>query len=139
MPMVSIGEMARIVGLSRPRFYELIGTAFPWPLYDVQTRRPFYDEALQQVCLEVRQRNCGIDGRPALFYGKRANGSSPRGAKTKHADLIEAIKGLGLSATAAQVESAVKELFPDGTAQADQSEVIRSVFIHLKRGCKVRG
>jgi hypothetical protein len=28
-------------------------------------------DRLQQVCLEVRQRNCEIDGRPVLFYAKR--------------------------------------------------------------------
>ena len=49
----TIADMARAVGLSRARFYQLIGTAFPHPLYNVTTRRPFYDEELQRVCLEV--------------------------------------------------------------------------------------
>ena len=31
-------------------------------------RRPFYHEELQAVCLDVRRRNCGIDGKPVLFY-----------------------------------------------------------------------
>ena len=35
---VSVAEMARMVGLSRSRFYQLVGTAFPHPLYDVATR-----------------------------------------------------------------------------------------------------
>ena len=63
--------MARMVGLSRSRFHQLIGTTFPWPLYSVSTRRPFYDEELQKCCLEVRRRNCGIDGKPVLFYSRR--------------------------------------------------------------------
>jgi hypothetical protein len=66
--VVSISEMARMVGLSRSRFHQLIGTTFPWPLYAVSTKRPFYDEELQKLCLEVRRRNCGIDGKPVLFY-----------------------------------------------------------------------
>ena len=63
--VVSVAEMARMVGLSRQRLYQLMGCTFPWPLYHVGTKRPFYTEELQQVCLEVRRRNCGIDGRPA--------------------------------------------------------------------------
>ena len=43
----SVSEMARMVGLSRQRFYQLQGTAFPEPLRDSGTNRPFYDEELQ--------------------------------------------------------------------------------------------
>ena len=68
---VSVAEMARMVGLSRARFYQLIGSAFPHPVYDVSTRRPFYDQEAQTLCLEVRHRNCGIDGKPILFYVRR--------------------------------------------------------------------
>ena len=60
---VTVAEMGRMCGLSRARFYQLIGATFPMPVYDVATRRPFYDEEAQKVCLEVRRRNCGIDGR----------------------------------------------------------------------------
>lgn len=67
--IVSVAEMARMVGFSRARFYQLIqaGT-FPSPVYDIHTRRPTYTEDQQLVCLDVRRRNCGIDGRPVLFY-----------------------------------------------------------------------
>src|SRR6478736_5302516 len=68
---VTVAEMARMVGLSRARFYQLIGTAFPHPLYDVATRRPVYTEEFQLTCLEVRRRNCGIDGKAILFYVRR--------------------------------------------------------------------
>jgi hypothetical protein len=70
---VSISEMARIVGLSRQRFHQLIQAGvFPAPLYDIATRRPFYNEEMQQTCLEVRRRNCGINGKAVLFYSRRA-------------------------------------------------------------------
>ena len=46
--IVSITEMARMVGLSRARFYQLVGTTFPYPLYDIAHARPFYDEELQR-------------------------------------------------------------------------------------------
>ena len=47
--VVSISEMARMVGLSRSRFHQLIGTTFPWPLYDVKSRRPFYTENFRSL------------------------------------------------------------------------------------------
>ncbi len=38
---VTISEMARMCSLSRARFYQLIGSAFPFPVYSVSTHRPF--------------------------------------------------------------------------------------------------
>src|SRR4051794_25107506 len=73
---VTVAEMARMVGLSRSRFYQLIGTAFPQPERQPGTGRPIYTEAQQEVCLEVRRRNCGIDGKPILFYARRL-GTAP--------------------------------------------------------------
>jgi hypothetical protein len=140
--VVSVAEMARMVGLSRGRFYQLVGSAFPYPVHDIKTRRPYYPEALQEVCLEVRKRNCGIDGRPVLFYARRATMSAPKPRKKKpevvaqvndHADLIEGLKSLGLAAaTTAQVEAAVKSLYPSGIDGTDQGEVLRAIFLHLR-------
>ncbi len=140
--VVTVSEMARMCGLSRARFYQLqhIGV-FPPPLYDVSTRRPIYVEELQKVCLEVRRRNCGINGKPVLFYARHLGSPVAKGPKTKkppkdnrHADLIGALHSLGLTtATASKVEMAVKYLFPQGTGETDKAEVIRAVFVHLKR------
>ena len=74
--VVSVAGMARMLGLSRARFYQLIGTAFPQPERHPKPERPVYTEELQQVCLEVRRRNCGIDGKPILFYSRRL-GTAP--------------------------------------------------------------
>jgi hypothetical protein len=142
--VVSVAEMARMVGLSRARFYQLIGTAFPHPVYCVSTRRPFYDELAQTTCLEVRRRNCGIDGRPIMFYARRLPTAPPSSRPRKlpvtrpkldgHADLIEALRGLGLTNVSTdQVTTAIKEMFPGGIAGVDQSEVIRGVFVKIKR------
>src|SRR5229473_3348188 len=68
---VTVAEMARMCGLSRSRFYQLIGTAFPEPERQPETGRPIYTEELQQVCLEVWRRNCGIDGKIVLFSARR--------------------------------------------------------------------
>lgn len=140
---VSCSEMARMVGLSRQRFAQLQGTTFPWPLYDVATRRPFYPEELQKVCLEVRRRNMGIDGRPVLFYAPRIpTSSAPTARKPKKVAvkknkdivaLLDGLNGLGLTmATAAEVESVTMELYPRGTAGIDQGEVLREVFLHIR-------
>jgi hypothetical protein len=140
---VTVAEMARMVGLSRSRFYQLIGTAFPEPERQPETGRPVYTEQLQQVCLEVRRRNCGIDGKPVLFYARRL-GTAPSRAKppkpkpeAQRCDvpaLVEGLNALGLTtATGAQVQRVAEELYPQGTAGIDQGEVLRAVFLHLKR------
>lgn len=141
--VVTVAEMARMCGLSRSRFYQLLGLTFPWPVYDLQTQRPFYLEEQQVVCLEVRRRNCGIDGKPVMFYARRlptTSATKPRWVKrpvsksNEYADLIAGLKSLGLTdVTAAQVEAAVKAKFPQGSKQVAQAEVLRAVFVHLKR------
>lgn len=140
--VVSVAEMAKMVGLSRARLYQLQRAGvFPWPIYDVKTRRPFFTEDMQQVCLEVRRRNCGINGKPILFYAKplAPPGPKPKKARTpapknRHSDLVDALAALGLtSVTGAQVGTALKELFPNGTDGMDQAEIVRAVFLRLKR------
>lgn len=142
---VSVAEMARLVGLSRARFYQLMKEGvFPQPVYDVATRRPYFNQEMQQLCLEVRKRNCGMNGKPVLFYAARHPlGSQQRplkkpkvGAKPKqqYAELLDGLQALGLeSVTAAQVEPLVKELFPGGVQNVDGGQVIRAVFLRIKR------
>jgi len=138
---ISIADMARLVGLSRARFYQLMGTTFPLPRYYVSTRRPFYDDILQNSCLEVRRRNCGIDGKPILFYAKRVSTMNPIQKPTKKkvkdesfSEVFDGLKSLGLTtATVQQVASAVKELFPSGVENESRGQVLRAVFLHLKR------
>jgi hypothetical protein len=31
----------------------------------------YFDEPKQQTCLEVRRRNCGVNGQVVLFYARR--------------------------------------------------------------------
>jgi len=134
---VTVAEMARMCGLGRSRFYQLIGTAFPHPLYSVSNRRPFYDELMQKVCLEVRRRNCGIDGKAILFYAKPIN-RVPSIKKTSKvvplvdADLMEGLKALGMVASPSHVRDAMKTLYPSGANGVDSVSMLRAVFIHLK-------
>ena len=139
--VVSVSEMARMCGLSRQRFHQLRGTTFPEPDYHEDTKRPFYDEEKQAVCLSVRQRNCGVDGKPILFYARRNDVGVPRKARkptinskvNKHAHIVEGLKALGLSVAASQVDTAIKNLFPDGTKQVDDAEIVRAVFLNLQQ------
>jgi len=140
--VVAVSEMARMCGLSRARFYQLqkVGV-FPAPVY--QAGRPVYTEELQLVCLEVRRKNRGVNGEPVLFYSRRRPiapaKKSPKesGTVAKNKDvaaLLDGLNALGLTtATAAQVVEVTKELFPKGTDGLDQAEVLRAVFLHMKR------
>jgi hypothetical protein len=131
-----------MVGLSRARFYQLIGSAFPFSVYSVSTRRPFFDEEAQRICLEVKRRNCGIDGKPILFYCKRG-GSAPSikrpstapkaKVETKYTEIVDAVRALGLVVNSSEVGAAIAKLFPTGINGIDQSEVIRKVFVSIQR------
>ena len=133
---ISVTEMSKDLGLSRARFYQLLNQGIlPPPLYSKETKRPYYDLDLQKICLEVRRTNCGINGKPILFYSARrpvTPKAKPKAGK-KHAELIEALCNLGLGGvTSDQADAAIKTCFPSGTTGVDQGEIIRAVFVFLK-------
>jgi hypothetical protein len=144
--VVSVAEMARMVGLSRSRFYQLVdGGVFPSPVYDLKTRRPFFTEEMQAVCLEVRQRNCGINGKAVLFYARpfgvakkkgkgMTNAAKPSNKPSEQVvELVEGLRCLDLTTvTAKEVEQALKKCFPNGTAGTDDGGVLRAVFLQIK-------
>ncbi|QDU82781.1 hypothetical protein Pla110_45430 [Polystyrenella longa] len=140
--IISVSEMARICRLSRARFYQLVKEGvFPSPLYRLDNKRPFYPEDLQEICVEVRRRNCGVNGKPILFYsrGTATPTSKPKRVKqptqsTKYNELINDLASLGLTNVKGKdVEQAVAECFPNGTFQTDESIILQTVFLHLKR------
>jgi hypothetical protein len=139
-------ELARLLDLSRQRFDQLVKTGvFPMPIYNITTRRPYYSAELQQVCIDVRRRNFGVNGRPVLFYAKgrrverpvkptRPVKSSPKKiVKEEYPQILAAVHALGLAATSDQIASAVAGEFPAGVTNLDQGVVIRGVFLALKR------
>ena len=102
---VTVAEMARMCSLGRSRFYQLIGTAFPEPSRD-DRGRPYYTAEQQHACLEVRRRNCGIDGRPILFYAARHTVPAPVIRKkpkpkpspsSQYTVVVEGVRSLGLT------------------------------------------
>ena len=105
--------------------------------------KQFSDRYMQAICMEVRRRNCGVNGKPILFYAARHPlGQQPRSVKKPKAepkqkgqylDLLDGLRSLGLEVTATVVEPVVKELFPAGIQNLDCGEVIRGVFLRMKR------
>ncbi len=142
--VVSVSEMARMVRLSRARFYQLVRAgSFPQPDREPATGRPCYFEENQRRCLEVRRRNLGIDGKPVLFYARRRDSKAQRLKPSKpklaaqRGDLVALVDGLnalGLTtATAAEVERLVGELYPQGTEGLDRGQVLKQVFLEIRR------
>lgn len=144
--IVNVTQMARIVGLSRQRFWQLACEGvFLMPIYDTRTKRPFYNEEMQQTNLQVRQTNFGLNGRPILFYARRTpvepTQSKPKNKRSaspkvspKHESLIEGLKQLGMTAvTSDQVESALQKLYPEGQPD-DEGAVLRTIFVELMTG-----
>lgn len=140
----SVSEVAKAVGLCRDRFYELMAAgAFPPPVYDVRSRRPFYTAALHATCLSVRASGMGFDGRRILF--NRTKGSqtpaipppaSPnvshvdgpattRQSRATHERLARQLRLLGVSEIDADaVQDALRACFPHGTAGVDDGAVL---------------
>jgi hypothetical protein len=140
--IVTVSEMARMVGLSRARFYQLQKAGvFQPPTY--HAGRPVYTSEAQEVCLEVRRKNRGVNGEPVLFYARRRATEPPKRMPRESrpaprnkdiAALLDGLTSLGLTTViGAQVEAVTKELYPNGTEGLDQGEVLRAVFLHLKR------
>lgn len=132
-------------GLSRQRFGQLVKTGvFPAPLRDKESGRPYYPPELQGVCVEVRRRNLGVNGKVVMFYSVRTSipPQVPRRKPTakpkvqapdRHADILHGLHGLGLTTvTAGQVGEALAHLYPTGPAGVDPGQVLRAAFLHLR-------
>lgn len=133
--VVSVREMAEMCLLSRSRFFALIQSGvFPSPVRNGACKRPVYDLELQQKCLDIRRTGIGLNG-PVLFNRKSkttSKKSRPRLA-SDHADLLDALKSLGVQTTAEAVDGALRELFPSGWSDVDDGQRVRQVFLHLQR------
>ena len=142
---LSCAAVARRLGLSRQRFWQLRKEGvFPDPQIDEETGRPFYTEDQLELCMDLRKRNVGINGKIVLFYSARSTSllpSAPRKKKSKrretknrHQQLIDSLKALGTaSVTDDQVESALSDLFPNGVGGVEQGELVRAVFLNIQR------
>lgn len=139
--VVSVTDMARMVGLSRARFYQLVkqGT-FPVADQDAISKRPCYLLEKQMQIMEARRRNCGVDGQPIMFYSRRCDFGSTKAPKpaakkkmqNPNANVLNGLAALGLTVSMSQVDSIVNEIYPSGTVGIDPGEVIKAVFLRLR-------
>jgi len=83
--VISVSEMARALGLSRARFYQLIHDGvLPRPTQAGHGKRPYYSREQQEQCIEVRRTNRGINGQAILFYSMRPTSQvAPRRVPTR--------------------------------------------------------
>ena len=132
MAICSVSEMARGLGLSRARFYQLVETGvFPPPVRS-GNRRPFYPPDLQQKCLAIRQTRVGFNGLPVLFNKRRQSGKSRSVKRGQYDGLVAALKNMGLKVNGSAVRRAVQVLYPAGQEQdQDPNKVLVDLFQHF--------
>lgn len=150
--IVTCAEMARMCGLSRSRFYMLIGDGImPQPSRHPETQRPFYSREQQEQCLLVRKTNCGINGKPILFYAQRtpiivvnravaqrrpATARRPQATVVADPVVLEVQHGLeqlGLADVAEpKIRAALVETYPDGYEGVPMPQLLMTVFRRLR-------
>ena len=131
---VSISEIAEMCRLSRSRFYSLVQAGlFPKPAQPKSSKRPIYDQKLQQKCLDIRRTCIGLNGEPILFNRKSKKRPAKVAAKSEHADLIDALSELGLTTTSEVIKASLAKLFPAGVEKLDQGVVLKKLFQDIQR------
>ena len=144
---MSMAEMARRLGLSRSRFYELLGRGvFPQPNKHPGTGRPYYNPDQQASCLEVRRTYRGVNGEILLFYPQRSKDGKtrsrapiqrvgpPRPQPLGIGRIVEGLKSLGINEIdPSRLNAAMASCFPDGVQDHDEATVLSAVFRFLNR------
>lgn len=137
-PIVSINEICRMLQLSRSRYYQLIESGFlPKPFIDVRSKRPYYDQELQQKCLDIRESGIGANKAILLFYSPRKKDESKASKKRKLKDsasqeFAETLNSMGLDCSEKEAAAALTELYPNGTKDVETGLIIRELYRHLK-------
>ena len=132
---VTVQELCELVGLSKNRFYALQKAGiFPAAMRSPLNNRPVFDSALVEQCLAIVRNRVGANGVPYVPNRKSrpARQASTKKPTGRHQGLIEALGSLGLTATPAEVDGAMKRL-PDGGAGLEEPELIRQVFLELRK------
>ncbi len=134
--IVTVLEMAKILKLSRSRFYQLmVDGIFPQPLYNIRTQRPMYDLTLQERCIEIRQTGVGENGQYVLFYEQKQTTSPKRkraAVPEEHKDITAVLSNMGLKLSEKEVGAAIEKLYPQGIKNIDEGLVIRELFRFLR-------
>jgi hypothetical protein len=132
---ITVQELCELIGLSKNRFYALQKAGiFPECQRNPLNNRPVFDSQLVEQCLVIVRNRVGANGAPYVPNRKKATPSrEPRSKPVgRHEGLIEALASLGLTSTPTEVGEAIGRL-PDGGAGMDESELIRQVFLELRK------
>ncbi len=141
----SVSELAKLLNLSRARFYQLINLGkFPSPVYNIHTKRPCYTQELQEICLRIRRTNIAFDNTPIMFYSPRKKKilppkiSAPKitdksiEPNSQYEDFVENLNEMGLTGiNYEQVETSIKEKYPNGLPD-DEGTILRDLFNHFR-------
>lgn len=130
---VSVSAVCRQLGMSRSQFYLHVSRGtFHAPLRLSSNQRPYYTASMVEDIVKARETGVGVNGEYVLFYDRQPTQKSD--GPQDQSSLIEGLKNLGLAGVAShQVEAALVHCFPKGRQGHDESDVLRTVFRHLKR------
>ena len=117
------------------------------PIYNIQTKRPYYTRKMAQTNLECKRRNQGISGKVCMFYSARTTTATSPLKKRQKIDngkntpitigfdeMKSDLESLGLkSISSSQIRKAIDDCFPDGTDGVDEGDIVRQVFLSIKR------
>ncbi|WP_206028432.1 helix-turn-helix transcriptional regulator [Thalassoroseus pseudoceratinae] len=144
---VSVSEMCRLLSISRSQFYWHVkrGT-FHEPLKLASNGRPYFTAEMVEQNLTARETGIGVDGEFVIFYERRSTSDVSRTATVRSAKrsvkaepvapsspLADGLRSLGLDVTSDQIEAALIACYPTGTDGDEESNILRTVFRHLKR------
>lgn len=136
----SVAEMCRLLGMSRSQFYLHVKRGTFHEPQRLGNGRPFFTASQVEDNLKARELGVGVDGQYVLFYDRKSKGESETAEDKPKADisgLVQGLKSLGLVVTTEQAEAAVEACYPKGTGNADETNILRTVFRHLKRAGSV--
>lgn len=145
---ISCSQMARLLNLSRSRFYMLIapeeGIFLP-PIYNIETKRPFYTRKMAQINLDCKRKNQGVNGRICMFYSARHSTATPIKKSRKKkivkrksttSDYYQIKSDLGSlslkEVSSAQIGKVIRDCFPNGTDAVDDGDIVRQVYLSIK-------
>lgn len=132
----SVAEMCRQLGMSRSQFYLHIKRGTFHEPQRLSNGRPFFTASQVEDNLKAREMGVGVNGEYVLFYERKPKDDSELGEdkiKTDISALVQGLKSLGLTVSNEQAEAAVEACYPKGIAGIDETDILRSVFRHLKR------
>jgi hypothetical protein len=128
----SVVEMARKLGLSRARFYQLVNEGVFPPPARLGARRPCYTPDLQQRCLQIRRTGIGFDGRPVLFNKRRRSCNSSTGPGGLYDELVSVLRHAYIRVDRKAVKRAVAVLHPEGVEHMERGELLKSLIVHFR-------